>query len=105
MSIIQIFTDGSKSEQEVGAGVAVFKSRDRIESKKYRLNERCANNQVDQLAILRALEYTENMQTEDKTATIYTDSRMTLDSLTNRNIHTFIIEEIRKTDGDEKNKL
>ena len=71
MSIIQIFTDGSKSEQEVGAGVAVFKSRDRIESKKYRLNERCANNQVDQLAILRALEYTENMQTEDKTATIH----------------------------------
>ena len=62
-------------------------------------------DQAEQLVMLRALGYTENMQTEDKTATIYTDSRMTLDSLTNRNIHTFIIEEIRKTDGDEKNKL
>ena len=45
---------------------------------------------------MRALEYTENIQTEDKTATIYTDSRMTLDSLKNSNIHTFIIEKIRR---------
>jgi hypothetical protein len=45
---------------------------------------------------LRALEYAENIQTEDKTATIYTDSRMTLDSLKNSNIHTFLIEEIRR---------
>jgi len=29
-------------------------------------------------------------------ATIYTDSRMTLDSLKNSKIHTFLIEEIRK---------
>jgi len=46
--------------------------------------------------ILRALEYTETPQTEDKTATIYTDSRTTLDSLKNSKIHTFLIEEIRK---------
>ena len=44
-------------------------------------NKRCTNNQAKQLAILRALEFTENIETEDKTATIYTDSRMTLDSL------------------------
>ena len=35
---------------------------------------------------MRALEYTENIQTEDKTATEYMDSRMTLDSLKNGNI-------------------
>ena len=39
---------------------------------------------------------TENIETEDKTATIYTDSRMTLDSLKNGNIHTYLIEEIRR---------
>jgi len=44
---------------------------------------------------LRALEYTENLQTKDKMATIYTDSRMTLDMLKNSKIHTFLIEEIR----------
>ena len=44
---------------------------------------------------MRAMEYIENIQTEDKTATIYTDSRMTLDSFKYSDIHTFLIEEIR----------
>jgi ribonuclease HI len=95
-STIQIFTDGSKSEQGVGAGIVIFKSGNLINSLKYRLNKRCTNNQAEQLAILRALDYTENIETEDKTATIYTDSQMTLDSLKNSNIHTFLIEEIRR---------
>jgi len=43
---------------------------------------------------LRALEFTENIETEDKTATIYTGRRMTLESLKNSNIHTYLIEEI-----------
>ena len=54
-STIQIFTDGSKSEQGVGAGIATFKSGNLINSLKYRLNKRCTNNQAEQLAILRAL--------------------------------------------------
>jgi ribonuclease HI len=95
-STIQIFTDGSKSEQGVGAGVAIFKSGTHIKSLKYKLNKRCTNNQAEQLAILRAVDYTENLQTEDKTATIYTDSRMTLDSLKLSKIRTFLIEEIRR---------
>jgi len=36
------------------------------------------------------------MQTTEKTVTIYTDSLITLDSLRYGNIHTFLIEEIRK---------
>ena len=36
------------------------------------------------------------MQTTETTATIYTASQITLDSLRNGNIHTFIIEEMRK---------
>jgi ribonuclease HI len=55
-SKIQIFTDGSKSEQGVGAGVATFRSGNYMKSLKYRLNKRCTNNQAEQLAILRALE-------------------------------------------------
>jgi ribonuclease HI len=74
----------------------MFKSGNLINSLKYRLNKRCTNNQAEQLVILRALEYTENIETEDKTATIFTDSWMTLDSFKNSNIHTFLIEEIRR---------
>ena len=54
-STIQIFTDGSKSEQGVGAGIVTFKSGNLINSLKYRLNKRCTNNKAEQLAILRAL--------------------------------------------------
>jgi hypothetical protein len=91
-STIQIFTDGSKSEQEVRAGVAIFKSGTHIKSLKYKINKRCTNYQAEQLAILRALEYTETLQTEGKTANIYTDTPMTLDSLKSSKFTTFIIE-------------
>jgi len=78
-STIQIFTEGSKSEQGVDAGVSIFRLGNLIKSLKYRLSKRCTKNQTEQLAIVRALEYTEHLQAEGKTATIYTDSRMTLD--------------------------
>ena len=42
------------------------------------------------------MEYIENIQTEDKTATIYTDSQMSLDSFKINTNHTFFSEEIRK---------
>jgi hypothetical protein len=72
-STIQIFTDGSKSDHGVGKGTAIYRSDSHIKSLKYRLNKRCTKNQAEQLAILKALEYTENIQTEDKTAIIYTE--------------------------------
>ena len=66
-----------------------------VNSLKYRLN-RCTDNQTEQLAIMRALEYREYIETEDKTVTTYIESRMTPDSLKNSNIHTSLIEEIRR---------
>ena len=95
-STVQIFTDGSTSEQRVGAGVAIFRSGTHIKSLTYRLNQRCTNNQAEKLAILRAQEYTENLQTKDKTATIYTDSRMTQGTLKNSKIYIFLTEEMRR---------
>ena len=53
---------------------------------------------MEQLAILRSLEYIENLRTVEKTAIVYTDSQTALDSLKNSKIHTSIIETItRKT--------
>ena len=46
-STIQIFTDGSKSEQGVGAGVSIFRSGNHIKYLKYRLNKRYTNNQAE----------------------------------------------------------
>ena len=51
-SKIQIFTDGSKSEQGVGAGIAIYASGTHIKSLKYRQDGKCTNNQAEQLAIV-----------------------------------------------------
>jgi len=53
---IQIYTDGSKNEQGVGAGVAIFSGKELVSKLKYKLDNRCSNNQAEQLAIAKALE-------------------------------------------------
>jgi len=53
---IHVYTDGSKTEHGVGSGIAMFKDSKLIDTKKYKLNGRCSNNQAEQLAILKALE-------------------------------------------------
>jgi ribonuclease HI len=60
----------------------------------YRMDTRCTNNQAEAFEILKALEYIQTTRTneEDKAATLYTDSRTTLDSLYNTDIHTFLTE-------------
>jgi len=53
----------------------------------------------EQLAILKALNLTKYFETTDnnpRTIGIYTDSRITTDSLKNASNHNYLIEEIRK---------
>jgi ribonuclease HI len=95
----QIFTDDSNSEQRVGSGFAVFTGQELMEQLKFKLDNRCYNNQAEQLAILRALETIERQEVkynENSTVVIYTDSKITMDSIRNARIHTHLIEEIRK---------
>jgi ribonuclease HI len=53
---IQIYTDGYRNEQGVGAGVAIFSGKELVTKLKYKLDNRCSNNQAEQLAIAKALE-------------------------------------------------
>ena len=56
-------------------------------------------NQAEQLAIIKALETIESINTLDnspRAATVFTDSRIALDSLHNVNNHAYLIEGIRK---------
>jgi len=103
-SSIQICTDGNKTEQGVGEVIAIYRSGIHTKSLKYRLNNRCTKNQAEQVAILKSLEYIESIQTDDKTATIHTDSRTKLDSLKN-NIHTSLRRDKTESDGDGNNRL
>jgi ribonuclease HI len=94
-----IFTDGTKSEQTVGSGVAVFTRKVLTDQLKFKLDNRCYNNQAEQLAIVKALEAIETQQVnhnEHRTAVIYTDSKITLDSIRSAKSHNHLLEEIRK---------
>jgi len=79
----------------MAAGRAIYISGDLVKTLKCKHNYRCTNNYAEQLAILKALQHTVNEHAKVKTATEYTDSRMTLDSLQNANIHTALVDEIR----------
>ena len=54
---IQAYTDGSKNDLGVGAGIAIFLDNNLTATLKYRLNGQCTNNQAEQMGILKALEY------------------------------------------------
>jgi hypothetical protein len=96
---IQIYTDGGKNEHGVGSGVAIFVGKELKAQLKFKLDNKCSNNQVEQLAIANALEVIDAIdiaENSSRTTAIFTDSRITIDSLKNVNYHSYFIEEIRK---------
>ena len=70
---IQAYTDGSKSEGGVGGVIAIYQDNNLMSTLKYRLSERCTNNQAEQIAILKTLEHMQIMETGDKIVLIHTD--------------------------------
>ena len=76
---IQIFTDGSKSAQGVGAGIAIFIQNKLAQKRRLTLHSICSNNQAEQLAIVKAMETIKELHIADnvpREITIHTDSRI-----------------------------
>jgi ribonuclease HI len=94
-SDLEIYTDGSKTKQGVGAGIAIYSRGTHARSLKYRLHDKCTNNQAEQMEILKSLLHMTKEHSPNKTVTIYTDSQTTLSSLMNSKIHTSLIDQIR----------
>jgi ribonuclease HI len=98
-NVINKFKDSSKIGGKAGAASVIIKYDIVLHKCKYKLHERCSNNQAVQVAILRALEQLQNLQLAEDSETIAlvnTDSKVTLDTLQNRNKHYILIENIRK---------
>jgi hypothetical protein len=96
---IQIFTDGSKSSQGVGAGIAILIQNKLFHQRSLTLHSKCSNNQAEQLAMVKAMETLQDLHIADnvpRELTIHTDSRITLQSLKNPKNHKHLIDEIRK---------
>jgi hypothetical protein len=49
--LVQVYTDGSKSEAGVGSGALIFIGQEIAAQIKLKLDSRCSNNQSEQLAI------------------------------------------------------
>ena len=89
---IQAYTDIGKNEAGVGAGIAIYQDNNLTSTLKYRLSERCTNNQAEQIATLKALEHIQSMETGDKIVLIHTDNQITLQLLQKKKKHTSLIE-------------
>jgi ribonuclease HI len=77
----------------------IFKGSELVDKLQLKVDNRCANNQAEQLAILKALEAIESLNRHSfnpRTAAIFTDNRVCVDSLHNPNNHAFLVEEVRK---------
>jgi ribonuclease HI len=93
---IEIYTNGSKDGGKAGAGVAIYSKKQLVKQSKYKLQNCCSNNQAEQIAILKAQEQLPQLDVPaDRIVAIFTDSKVTLDSLKNHSRHSFLIEEIR----------
>ena len=80
---VQAYTDGSKHDKWVGSGAAIFVGGMLEAQIKIKLDNRCSNNQAEQMAILKALEAINSLNKHTinlRKATIFTDSRVPLDS-------------------------
>jgi hypothetical protein len=65
---IQAYTDGSKNERRVGSGVAIFVGKELAAQLKFKLDKRCSNNRVEQLAIAKALEVIESIDISENSS-------------------------------------
>ena len=96
---LEVYTDGSKGDSGIGAGIAIFKQHGIIDQLQYKLHDRYSNNHAEQIAIFKALEAVKSfnsLEGRPKTAIIYTDSRITIDSLLNTTSHGNIIDNFRQ---------
>ena len=58
---IQAYTDGNKNDAGVGSGISVSACGNLKSTLRYRLNERCTKNLAEQMAILKALEFIQQL--------------------------------------------
>ena len=98
MYTTEVYTDGSKIGDNVGAAGIIFENGKLVHQLKFTLHGHCSNNQAEQTAILRVLEKLEKLQDgqdDDKRVAIYTDSKIPLNLLQNKFKWNRLIELIR----------
>jgi len=86
MYTVEVYMDGSKIGDSVGAAGVIFLNGKLVYQLKFKLHGHYFNNQAEQIAILKTLEKLEELQEgkdNDKRVAIFTDSKITLALLQN----------------------
>jgi ribonuclease HI len=92
----EVYKDSSKHGGKVGAGIAIYSNKQLMTQGKYKLQSCCSNNQAEKIAILKALYQLPKLDDPtNRIVAIFTDSKVTLDSLKNYSMHSSLIEEIK----------
>ena len=91
--LTEIFTDGSKINEQTGCAFVVYANSIELHSEKYRLDDRCSVYQAELLAILKAVEWCAKHKEK---ARIYSDSMSSIQSIQKKNNNNSIVNEIRK---------
>ena len=87
MYTAEVYTEGSKNGDSVGAAGIIFLNGKLVHKLKFKLHGHCSNNQAEQIVILKVLKKLgepQDGQDNDKRVAIYTDSEITLDLLQNK---------------------
>jgi ribonuclease HI len=87
---VQANTDGSRHDKGVGSGAAIFVGSEMVVQLKKKLDNICSNNQAEEVTILKALEAIDSLKRNrinPRTATIFSDIRVSLDLLHNPITH------------------
>lgn len=90
-----IYTDGSKDNEGVGAAFIVVTPNGRTETQKFRLAPHCTVFQAELLALCEALKWLNNRRTKVDT-TIYTDSRSALEAVNQANNPHPLVHELQR---------
>jgi ribonuclease HI len=72
MYTADVYTDGSKIGDNVGAAGIIFVNGKLVHQLKFELHGHCSNNQAEQIAILKVLEKLEELQDGQDNIYIYT---------------------------------
>ena len=96
---MKIYTDGHKNEKVVASGLAIFIDGRLTHQLRYKMAEKCSNNQAVQHATLKAVEKLRKMQTTQRshrTTAFHTDSRINPEEIANTRKYQNLVESIRK---------
>ncbi|CAF4832313.1 unnamed protein product [Pieris macdunnoughi] len=100
---LQIYTDGSKTQEGVGAAISLWKGDKEIKSQKLHLAHYCTVYQAELVALQRAAQ--QAVQRKETEVLIYSDSRSALDAVAGGRSFDPLVTEIREllTQYPEKN--